>query len=66
MKSNICILGVPEWEEREKGWDKIFEDIVENFPNMGKETGRGSTVDHIQEEPKEKHSETHTKQTDKN
>ena len=36
--NNICIIGVPEGEEREKGPEKIFEDIiVENFPNMGKE-----------------------------
>ena len=35
---NICIIGVPE-EEREKGFEKIFEEIkAENFPNMGKET----------------------------
>ena len=35
---NICIIGVPEGEEREKGLEKIFEEIlVENFPNMGKE-----------------------------
>ena len=36
--NNICIIGVPEGEEREKGPQKIFEEIiVENFPNMGKE-----------------------------
>ena len=36
--TNICILGVPEGEEREKGPEKIYEEIiVENFPNMGKE-----------------------------
>ena len=35
---NIQIIGVPEGEEREKGPEKIFEEIiVENFPNMGKE-----------------------------
>ena len=35
---NIRIIGVPEGEEREKGPNKIFEEIiVENFPNMGKE-----------------------------
>ena len=29
---------VPEEEERKKGTEKIFEEIiVENFPNMGKE-----------------------------
>ena len=30
--------GVPEGGEREKGPEKIFEEIIaENFPNMGKE-----------------------------
>ena len=29
---------IPEREEREKGPDKIFEEIIaENFPDMGKE-----------------------------
>ena len=32
-------MGVTEGEEREKGPEKIFEEIItENFPNMGKET----------------------------
>ena len=36
--NNICIIGVPEGEEREKGPEKIFEEIiVKNFPSMGKE-----------------------------
>ena len=36
--NNICIIGDPEGEKREKGPEKIFEEIiVENFPNMGKE-----------------------------
>ena len=36
--NNIRIIGVPEGEEKEKGPEKIFEEIiVENFPNMGKE-----------------------------
>ena len=36
--TNIHIIAVPEGEEREKGPEKIFEEIiVENFPNMGKE-----------------------------
>ena len=37
-RNNIRIIGVPEGEEREKGPEKIFEEIiVENFPNTGKE-----------------------------
>ena len=36
--NNIRITGVPEGEEREKGREKISEEIiVENFPNMVKE-----------------------------
>ena len=36
--NNIHIRGVPEGEEREKGPEKIFEEIiVKNLPNMGKE-----------------------------
>ena len=36
--TNIRIIGIPEEEEKEKGPEKIFEEIiVENFPNMGKE-----------------------------
>ena len=38
MKRNIRIIGVPEGEEREKGTEKIFQEIIaENFPHMGKE-----------------------------
>ena len=37
-RNNIRIIRVPEGKEREKGPEKIFEEIkVENFPNMGKE-----------------------------
>ena len=36
--TNIQIIGVPE-EEKKKCYEKIFEEIiVENFPNMAKET----------------------------
>ena len=36
--TNIRIIGVPEEEEKKKGTEKIFEEIiVENFVNMGKE-----------------------------
>ena len=37
--TNVHIIGVQEGEEREKGAEKIFEEIIgENFLNMGKET----------------------------
>ena len=36
--TNIQIIGVPEEEDKKKGSEKIFEEIiVENFPNMGKD-----------------------------
>ena len=34
-RTNIRIIGVPEEEEKKKGSEKIFEEIiVANFPNM--------------------------------
>ena len=46
----IRIIGVPEEEEKKKGIEKIFEEIiVENFPNMGKEIVKSR-----------KHRESHT------
>ena len=43
--TNIRIIGVPEEEEKKKGYEEIFEEIiVENFPNMEKEI-----VNYVQE-----------------
>ena len=64
--TNIQFIGVLEEEEKNKGHEKYFEEIiVENFPNMEKEI-----VDQfqeaqspIQDKPKEKHAKTHTNQT---
>ena len=37
--TNIHIIEGPGGEERDKGLENIFEEIIaENFPNMGKET----------------------------
>ena len=37
--TNILIIGVPEEEEKKKGYEKFFEQIiVENFPNMEKQS----------------------------
>ena len=47
---NIRLIGVPEEEEKKKGTEKIFEEIiVENFPNMEKEIIKSK-----------KHRESHT------
>ena len=36
--TNVQIIRVPEEEEKKKGYEKNFEEIiVENFPNMEKE-----------------------------
>ena len=44
--SNIRIIGVPEEEEKKKGYEKNFKEIiVENFPNIEKEI-----VNQVQEE----------------
>ena len=36
--TNIRFIGVPEKEEKKKGYEKSFEEIiVENYPNMEQE-----------------------------
>ena len=66
--TNIRIIGVPEEEEKKKGSEKIFEEIiVENFPHMGKEiVSPGSEESPIQDKCREKHVKTHINQTIKN
>ena len=67
--TNIQIIGVPEEEEKKKGYDKRFEEvIVENFPNMEKEivnpVQQAQRVTYTHKR-KEKHAKTHTNQTNK-
>ena len=67
--TNIWIIGVPEEEEKKKGSEKIFEEIiVENFPNMGKEVDNQvqEVQSPIQDKSKEKHAKTYINQTIKN
>ena len=67
--NSIRIIGVTEKEEKKKGSENIFEEIiVENFPNMGKEI-----VTHVQEAQRipyrikpRKNTPTHINQTIKN
>ena len=48
--TNIRNIGVPGREEREKGSEKIFQEvIVENFPNIRKE--RVTQVQEVQRVP---------------
>ena len=70
--TNIQIIGVPEkrrWKkDKKKGYEKMFEEItVEDFPNIEKEIGN-----QVQEawripyrKNSEKHTKTHTNQTNK-
>ena len=63
------IIGVLEVEEREKGSEKISEEITsENYPNMGKEivTQVQEAQSSTQDKPKEKHAKTHINKKDKN
>ena len=67
-RNNIRIIGIPEGEEREKGPEEIFEEIIfENFPNMGKEIAtQVQEAQRVPYSPKEKHAETHSNQIGKN
>ena len=65
---NIRIIGAPEEEEKKKGFEKIFEEIIgENFLNMEKEIVNQvhGTQSPIQDKPKEKYTKTHTNQSNK-
>ena len=67
--TNIRITGIPEEEEKKKGYEKILEEvIVENSPQHGKGNSQSSprgTKSPIQDKPKEKYAKTHTNQTNK-
>ena len=64
--TNIRIKGVPEEEEKKKGKEKIFQEIiVENFPSTGKEIVNQvqEAQSPIQDKSKEKNTKTHINQT---
>ena len=69
MHEHSHFRGPRRRRKREKGPEKIFEEIiVENFPNMGKEIVNQvqAAQSPRQDKPKEEHTETHSNQTDKN
>ena len=33
-RNNICIIGIPDGEEEEQGIEKLFEKVMEKFPNL--------------------------------
>ena len=66
--SDLAAAAEEEEEEKNKVYNKISEEIiVENFPNMEKEIVNQvqEAQSPIQDKPKEKHTRTHTNQTDK-
>ena len=64
--TNICIIGVLV-KEREKGSEKIFEDIIaEKLPNIrNSQPNPGRAESLRKDKPKEEHTETHSNQNDK-
>ena len=61
--TNIQIIGIPEEEQKKKGYEKIFEEIiVENFPNMEKEIANQVQMlqSPIKDKPKKKQAKTYT------
>ena len=64
---NIHIIGIPEREERKKGPEKIFKEIIaENFPNMWKEiVNQVQEAEFRQDKPKQEHIKAYSKQNDK-
>ena len=66
--TNIEIIGVPEEEEKKKGYEKIFKEfVVKNSHNMEKEiiSQVQEVQSPIQDKPKEKHTKTQINQTSK-
>ena len=60
--TNIWIIGVPVKEEKKKGYEKIFEEIiVEKFSNMEKEIVNQvqEVQSPIQDKPKKKRQDTY-------
>ena len=50
--NNICIIGILDREEKEKGAENLFQEIIaENFPNQGKDRHLGSrNTERLQQE----------------
>ena len=68
--NNIWIIGLPKEEEKNTGYDTIFEEIIDwwKFPQHGKEITQSSpwgAESSIQDKLKEKHTKTYINQTKK-
>ena len=58
-RSNIQIIRVPEGEEEEQETENLFQQIMENFPNLAKEI-EFQKVQEAQRVPKKVDSRKHT------
>ena len=56
-RSNIRIIGVPEGEEEEQKIENLFEQIMENFPDLA--GSPGSSENPKEAGPKEEHNKAH-------
>ena len=66
--TSIWIIGAPEEEEKKKGCEKNFEDIIlEHFPNTENEIVNQvqEAQSPIQDKPKEKDAKIHINETNK-
>ena len=66
--TNIQIIGVPEEEEKKKGYENFWRDYSWKFPEHGKGNSQSSprgTKSTIQDKSKEKHAQTPINQTNK-
>ena len=57
--SNICIIGVPEGEEKEQEIGNLFEKIMKKLPNLVKEIDL--QVQEAQRAPNNMDAEAHSK-----
>ena len=64
-QTHIRIIGVPEEEEKKKGYEKFFEEIiVEDFPNIEKEiVNQVQQAQRVAYRINSRRNTTHTNQT---
>ena len=60
-QDNLCIIGIPEWEEKEKWIENVFEEIVSELSkskgNCYQDTGNREGPKQC--EPKQAHTKTY-------
>ena len=65
--ANLCRIGIPEGEEKEKGIENIFEEIMgEDFPNLKHTDSKVQEAQRKQAETKQAHTKTYYNKNGKN